>query len=223
MKKTILLIIATLFLSFSSYAWDGYNWDTGSWFDVERKLSTDSRLLFWGRLEEEKGLPELFIALKEVTKKIKRVKLTLVGEGNQLKEYKNLVATLGLTEQVEFKGWLDAREIQNLTTQSYLGLFPSRVESFGLSVIEAMAAGLPVIAASGGAVPENIKDGVTGALVPVNDSGALAKAIISALENPQYIETLAKVAKKAVRERFSWDKTADNMIDLYTSVLRNGI
>jgi glycosyltransferase involved in cell wall biosynthesis len=194
-----------------------------SWFDVERKLSTDPRLLFWGRLEEEKGLPELFIALKEVTKKIKRVKLTLVGEGNQLKEYKNLVATLGLTEQVEFKGWLDAREIQNLTTQSYLGLFPSRVESFGLSVIEAMAAGLPVIAASGGAVPENIKDGVTGALVPVNDSDALAKAIISALENPQYIETLAKVAKKVVRERFSWDKTADSMIDLYTSVLRNGI
>jgi glycosyltransferase involved in cell wall biosynthesis len=194
-----------------------------SWFDVERKLPTDSRLLFWGRLEEEKGLPELFIALKEVTKKIKRVKLTLVGEGNQLKEYKNLVATLGLTEQVEFKGWLDAREIQNLTTQSYLGLFPSRVESFGLSVIEAMAAGLPVIAASGGAVPENIKDGVTGALVPVNDSDALAKAIISALENPQYIETLAKVAKKVVRERFSWDKTADSMIDLYTSVLRNGI
>ena len=194
-----------------------------SWFDVERKLSTDSRLLFWGRLEEEKGLPELFIALKEVTKKIKRVKLTLVGEGNQLKEYKDLVATLGLTEQVEFKGWLDAREIQNLTTQSYLGLFPSRVESFGLSVIEAMAAGLPVIAASGGAVPENIKDGVTGVLVPVNDSDALAKAIISALENPQYIETLAKVAKKVVRERFSWDKTADSMIDLYTSVLRNGI
>ena len=168
-------------------------------------------------------MPELFIALKEVTKKIKRVKLTLVGEGNQLKEYKNLVATLGLTKQVEFKGWLDAREIQNLTTQSYLGLFPSRVESFGLSVIEAMAAGLPVIAASGGAVPENIKDGVTGALVPVNDSDALAKAIISALENPQYIETLAKVAKKVVRERFSWDKTADSMIDLYTSVLRNGI
>jgi glycosyltransferase involved in cell wall biosynthesis len=86
-----------------------------------------------------------------------------------------------------------------------------------------MAAGLPVIAASGGAVPENIKDGVTGALVPVNDSDALAKAIISALENPQYIETLAKVAKKVVRERFSWDKTADSMIDLYTSVLRNGI
>ena len=86
-----------------------------------------------------------------------------------------MVATLGLTEQVEFKGWLDAREIQNLTTQSYLGLFPSRVESFGLSVIEAMAAGLPIIAASGGAVPENIKDGVTGALVPVNDSEALGK------------------------------------------------
>jgi L-malate glycosyltransferase len=192
-----------------------------SWFDVERKLSTGARLLFWGRLEDEKGLPELFIALKEVTKKIKQIKLILVGEGSQLKEYKNLVVSLGLTEHVEFKGWLDAREIQNLTTQSDLGLFPSRIESFGLSVIEAMAAGLPVIAANGGAVPENIKDGVTGTLIPVHDSNALAKAIISALENPKYIRNLAETAKKQVREKFSWDKTADSMIDIYTSVLRD--
>jgi glycosyltransferase involved in cell wall biosynthesis len=194
-----------------------------SWFDIERKLSTNQHLLFWGRLEDEKGLPELFYALKEVTKKFKKTRLTLVGEGNKLKEYKKLVAALNLTEQVKFKGWLDTEEIQNLTKQSYLGLFPSRIESFGLSVIEAMAAGLPVIAARGGAVPENIENGVTGTLVPVNDSGALAKAIIFALENQQYINALAKIGRKVIREKFSWDKAADIMIDLYRSVVRNGI
>jgi len=171
-------------------------------------------------LEEEKGLPELFNALATVAKKIKDVKLTLVGEGNRLKEYKTLAANLCLIDRVEFAGWLDNRKIQNLTAQSNLGLFPSRIESFGLSVVEAMAAGLPVIAASGGAVPENVKEGVTGTLVPVNDSDALAQAIISVLENPQHAESLAKTAKMVVQQKFSWDKAADNMIDLYQQIPR---
>jgi len=191
-----------------------------SWFDVERKLSIDPSLLFWGRLEEEKGLPELFLALKKVSKKFKSIRLILVGEGNRLKEYKNLVDILGLIEQVEFKGWLDAQEIQNLTKKSHLGLFPSRIESFGLSVIEAMSAGLPVIAARGGAVPENIEDGVTGTRVPVNNSDALAEAIIFALENPRHTNTLAKNAKRVTQEKFSWDKSAESTVDLYTSILQ---
>jgi glycosyltransferase involved in cell wall biosynthesis len=68
---------------------------------------------------------------------------------------------------------------------------------------------------------KNIKDGVTGKLIPVNDSDSLAKAIIWALENPKYIRLLAEAAKKEVRGKFSWNKTADSMVDIYTSVLRD--
>jgi glycosyltransferase involved in cell wall biosynthesis len=82
-------------------------------------------------------------------------------------------------------------------------------------VVEAMAAGLPVIAASGGAVPENIEQDVTGTLVPVNDADALAMAIIFILENVQHAESMAKEAKKVVQQKFTWDKAANNMIDLY--------
>ena len=186
-----------------------------SWFEVERKPSSGSELLFWGRIEEEKGLRELFHALKTVSKIVKDIRLTIVGEGNRLREYKSLVSDLSLTDRVEFAGWLCSTEIQNLTARSSLGIFPSRVESFGLSVVEAMAAGLPVIAASGGAVPENIEQGVTGTLVPVNDADALARAIIFILENVKDAESMAKAAKKGVRQKFSWDKAANKMIDLY--------
>ena len=186
-----------------------------SWFEVERKPSSRSALLFWGRIEEEKGLRELFHALKTVSKKIKDVSLTIVGEGNRLREYKSLVADLSLTDRVEFTGWLCSTKIQNLTARSSLGIFPSRVESFGLSVVEAMGAGLPVIAASGGAVPENIEQGVTGTLVPVNDADALARAIIFILENVQHAESMAKAAKMVVQQKFTWDKAANKMIDLY--------
>ena len=186
-----------------------------SWFEVERKPSSGSALLFWGRIEEEKGLRELFHALQTVSKTIKDVSLTIVGEGNRLREYKSLVADLSLTDRMEFTGWLCSTKIQNLTARSSLGIFPSRVESFGLSVVEAMAAGLPVIAASGGAVPENIEQDVTGTLVPVNDANTIARAIIFILENAQHAESMAKAAKKVVQQKFTWDKAANKMIGLY--------
>ena len=189
-----------------------------SWFEVERNPVDSNRILFWGRIEEEKGLPELFIALKKVTEKITDLKLTLAGEGNRLQEYKTRVADLGLAANVEFSNWLSDRELKSLAGRSRFGVFPSRIESFGLSVVEAMAAGLPVIAARGGAIPENIEEDVTGRLVPVNDSDALAEAILSLLEDQQSAENRAKAAKKAVREKFAWEKAADRMLELYQSI-----
>ncbi len=190
-----------------------------SWFEVERNHVDPNRILFWGRVEEEKGLPELFDSLTKMVSKKPDIKLTLVGEGNRLQEYKTLAADLGLSSNVEFTGWLSDREIQKRVAQSSIGVFPSRIESFGLSVVEAMAAGLPVIAARAGAVPENIEEGVTGRLVPVNDSSSLTEAILAALEDPPSAENMAKSAKSAVREKFSWEKAADNMLELYESLL----
>ena len=189
-----------------------------SWFEVEQNKVIPAQLLFWGRIEEEKGLTELFIALNTVAKKFPNVKLTLAGEGNRLQEYKSLVTDLGLSNRVEFTGWLNNQEIQSLAAKCSIGIFPSRIESFGLSVVEAMATGLPVIASRGGGVPENIEDGVTGTLVPVNNSDALAEAINKALENPQYSETMAIAGKFAVHKKFSWDRAADSMIEIYKNL-----
>jgi len=186
-----------------------------SWFEVERKPSSSPTLLFWGRIEEEKGLPELLHALKTVAEIIKDIKLTMVGEGSRLEDYKSLATELSLTDRVEFTGWLSSSQIQNRIPKSSLGVFPSRIESFGLSVIESMAAGLPVIASTGGAVPENIEESMTGTLVPVNDVQALAREIISLLRDPKHAESMAKSAKKRVQEKFNWDKAANKTVDLY--------
>ena len=115
-------------------------------------------------------------------------------------------------------GWLSNKELQSIAAESRFGIFPSRIESFGLSVVEAMAAGLPVIAARGGAVAENIEEGLTGRLVPVNDPDALTEAILSLLEDQQSAENRAKAAKGAARDKFSWEKTADRMLELYQSI-----
>jgi len=190
-----------------------------SWFDVDRNKAFPNQILFWGRIEEEKGLSELFFALKIVAKKFNDVKLILVGEGNRLQEYKSRVADLNLTDHVEFAGWKSSAEIQNLCAQSSLGVFPSRIESFGLSVIEAMAATIPVVASRGGAIPENIDDGVTGKLVPVKNPDALAEAIISALEDPISSGKMAKMARSAIQKKFSWTQAAESTLSLYEKTL----
>ena len=189
--------------------WTSGEWKSGFPLTISG-FSCDTRTLQAG---------ELFVALKAVIKKFADVKLTVVGEGNRLKEYKSRVADLNLTDHVEFTGWKTSAEIQNLSAQSSLGVFPSRIESFGLSVVEALAATLPVVASRGGAIPENIEDGVTGKLVPVKNSDALAGAIISALEDPANSSKIAKEARLAIKQKFSWEKAAENTLSLYEEIL----
>ena len=78
-----------------------------SWLEIKRNPVPTPHLLFWGRIEEEKGLPELLIALKKVSTKIPEVRLTLVGEGKQLQKYKRVVVDQGMSHRIEFSGWLD--------------------------------------------------------------------------------------------------------------------
>ena len=189
-----------------------------SWLETMRNTVSSPHILFWGRIEDEKGLPELFIAMKKISSKIPKAQLTVIGEGNQLERYKQNVLDQGLSENITFPGWMDTPAIQQLASKCSLGVFPSRIESFGLSVIEAMAAGLPVIAASSGAIPENIKDGVTGTIVPSENPYVLANTIIEALKTPERSELLACNAKNAIRKKFSWSRTASQMIKLYQVV-----
>lgn len=189
-----------------------------SWLEIKRNSILTPHLLFWGRIEEEKGLPELLMAMKKISIKIPEVKLTLVGEGNQLQEYKRMVADQGLSDRVEFPGWLTTQAIQQLVAKCSLGVFPSRVESFGLSVVEAMAGGLPVLAACTGAIPENVEDGITGTLIPKENPNKLADAIIDVLKDPERQEAFAYKARGVVREKFSWDRAASKMIKLYKAL-----
>ena len=131
-----------------------------------------------------------------------------------------MISDQGLSDIVDFTGWLNTKEIQQLAAKYSLGVFPSRIESFGLSVVEAMAGGLPVIATYTGAIPENIENGITGTLVPRDNPNDLTDALIKAIKDPLSQETLACKARELVRQKFSWDRAASKMIKLYKA-LRN--
>jgi glycosyltransferase involved in cell wall biosynthesis len=190
-----------------------------SWFDVRRPPSEKAELVFWGRMEDEKGVPELLDALKIVVKKIPEIKLTLVGEGNRLEDYKQKVRKLGLIPKVVMPGWQSIKEIQKLAARAQVAVLPSRIESFGISVAEALGAGVPVIATNAGALPEIVEDGVTGTLVAPGDKEVLADAIFTVLGNREKFRAMAERGRETARKKFSWDVTAQQLIGLYRQEL----
>jgi glycosyltransferase involved in cell wall biosynthesis len=190
-----------------------------SWFDAKRQTEGSKDLVFWGRMEEQKGISDLLRALREVTGRIPEVRLHLIGEGNMTESYRKQAKDLGVQDRVNFHGWMSVGAIQKFIAKCAVGVFPSRVESFGLSMAEAMAAGLPIIATRVGALPEFIEDGVTGTLVPSGNIPALYRAILEKLENPDRAQAQADTGRETVRQRFCWDKAAREMTEIYQAVL----
>lgn len=186
-----------------------------TWFDVNRKPSSNIDVMFWGRMEDEKGIPELLRAFKKVGANYPQARLHLVGEGNHLPDYQQMAGKLGIADQVMFHGWLEVKKIQTLAATCRLGVFPSRIESFGLVVAEAMAAKLPVICSDAGALPEIVEDGVTGTLTPAGNADKLTDAILQALADPQQCERRADAGREHIHKNFSWGMAADRLIQLY--------
>lgn len=190
-----------------------------SWLKVEMRNQGSRDLVLWGRMEEQKGISELLRALREVVARIPEVRLHLIGEGNMADSYRNQAQELGIRDRVIFHGWMNIDAIQKLIANCAVGVFPSRIESFGLSMAEAMGAGLPIVATRVGALPEFIEDGATGTLVPPGNIPALYRAILEKLENPDRTKVMADAGREVVRQRFSWDQSAQTMTTIYQAVL----
>lgn len=188
-----------------------------SWFNVARNSGDSEEIIFWGRLEDEKGIPELLTAMELVQKSRGPTCLKLIGEGNQEIKYRNRVKELGLN--VDFLKWKSPEEIQELANRSALGVFPSRIESFGLAVAEAQAAGLPIVCTEAGALPEIVENGETGRVVPSQSPEDLAKAIIDTLENEKRSDEMARLGRERAKKKFAWEIAAKNTLAIYKEVI----
>jgi len=166
-------------------------------------------VLFVGRLEPRKNPAVIARAAPLVLKEVPDARFVFVGRDNG--ERDNLCAivdTAGIGAAVEMKGWLDDAEIEALRGQARVCVVPSRWESFGLVVTEAMAAGRPVIASRIGGMSEIVRDGETGILVEPEDAGKWAEAMIQLLKDPALASTMGARAHTDVQDRFSPETAA---------------
>ncbi|MEM3577967.1 MAG: glycosyltransferase family 1 protein [Candidatus Bathyarchaeia archaeon] len=178
------------------------------------KLSKDAKDIkiydaaFVGRISKEKGIFDLLEAWKKVVEVKSDAKLLIVGSGLELEPLKEAVALCGLDKNVFVRGRCADVELFQLLKQSKVFVFPSLFEGWGISVAEALACGLPVVAYDIPALREVFGKCKSVFLVPVKDIDGLASRILKVLgKNAQECESLS-LASKSYVARFSWEKVA---------------
>ena len=143
--------------------------------------------------------------------------LDLVGEGPLLEEVRTLAGRLGLEDRVRF--WGKRKDVAEVLAQAQVFALASRWEGLPLSVLEAMRAGLPVVATDVGGVREAVEEGVTGYLVPRGDEVALRERLRRLLEDPRLRESMGASARRAYEERFTRERMLRDTWSIYEELL----
>jgi glycosyltransferase involved in cell wall biosynthesis len=159
-------------------------------------------ILFLGLVGERKGVFDLLEALALARAEHDDLEL-IVGGAGAIERARVEARRLGVADSVEFLGWVGPQEREALFRRADIFALPSRNEGLPMSVLEAMARGLPVIATPVGGVPELIDDGVNGILVPPGDAQALARAIARLASDPAARAALGAAARQTILARHS--------------------
>ena len=167
-----------------------------------------------------KGLAPLVEALAKVRTERDDAHLVVIGKPKGRSNIPALIDRLGLDGSVEFVHGVTTDRIVELYAEAELAAVPSLYEGFSLPCVEAMACGVPIVATTGGALPEVVgRDGETGLLVPPADASALAVAILRALDDGELRARLGAAGRVRVLERFTWRNTALGTVEHYRAVL----
>ena len=143
--------------------------------------------------------------------------LVMIGDGPDRHEAEQEARALGVDRHVRFLGRIDS--VAPLLAVSDLFLLPTNMESFGLSALESLASGTPVIGAKVGGLPEVVRDGETGVLCGVGDVDGMANAALELLTDEARWQRMSSAAAEDARSRFAMDDVVQRYEDLYTAAL----
>jgi glycosyltransferase involved in cell wall biosynthesis len=167
-----------------------------------------------------KGLVHLLEAVAKLRTERPGIELTVIGKPNPGGTVVRTIERLGIEHAVHFVHGVSDERIVELYAEAELAIVPSLYEGFSLPAIEAMAAGVPVVATTGGAIPEVVGgDGTTAALVPPGDAGALAAMIDELLDDPARRASIGSAGRRRAVERYSWTATAKQTVEQYREVI----
>ncbi len=164
-----------------------------------------------------KGHLELLQALA-LLKERHTIHALMVGGGRRQEEMRQLAASLGLAEVVHFLG--NRRDVPDLLAAMDIFVLPSHSEGVSLAVLEAMAAGLPVIVSAVGGLPEIVKHGETGLLIPPKDPEALAQSLARVLEEPGLAQSLGQKAREHVQQNYSLERLGQVVNAAYDELVK---
>jgi glycosyltransferase involved in cell wall biosynthesis len=192
------------------------------------RSSTDSVVIGTAaRISPEKGLTHLIDAFARLrTKYGKKVRLHIAGDttplpgGAERRALEEQARRLGISEAVEFSGWVAHDDLPGFLQSLDVFVLPSVYEGFGVAAVEASAVGLPVVATNVYGLPDVVRDGVTGILVPPKEPSLLAEAIGALVEDAALRQRMGRAGRDYVASRYDWQQNAAQMERVYTFLTR---
>jgi glycosyltransferase involved in cell wall biosynthesis len=144
--------------------------------------------------------------------------LTLAGSGPEREALETLAVTLGVSDTVTFTGSLSNEHITALYRSADIMINPSLADNMPISVLEAMASGVPVVSTSVGGVPYLVEHGKTALLVPARNPEAMAAAVLTLLNDSSKANRIREAGMESVR-KYSWENVSDRLLQVYTEVM----
>ncbi len=188
-----------------------------------RKREDDQpyRIGFLKHLRTKYGADTLIESTRILRDRGHNVRTILAGEGHEEDDLRKLAREQGVHRIVDFVGRIPHEEVPGFLASLDIFCMPSRWESetFGVAAVEAQAMRVPVVATRVGGVPEAVDDGMTGTLVPPNDTIALADAVETLLADPEKRRNMGLAGREFVKGRYDWLENAAGMETIYRSML----
>jgi glycosyltransferase involved in cell wall biosynthesis len=186
--------------------------------DLDLERFKDPTIVHLGRLRKYKSVEVAIRAIKIIRDKLPKARLVIIGDGPYRLTLEGLVEKLGVKDAVEFKGYMKAEELVRYLNKAHLLINPSPKEGWGLTVVEANACGMPVVASDRPGLRDSVWVGETGVLVPYGDEAAFAEKSMELLEDRDLWYRMSKSALKRVKE-LTWERCARETESLVSKIV----
>ena len=191
-----------------------------AWFEPGEGVRAEVPLLLCvARLRPVKNLSILLQACALLRERGLAFRCVIVGDGEERASLEAERARLGLESGVEFAGLASQEAVRDYWRQASVGLLTSLSEGMPVSLMEALSCGVPVVAPAIGGIPEMIRHGSNGFVVPVGDAPAVADAVAKILGDPVLESAMRRAARESARRRFSIEVQVDRLLEIWDRVL----
>lgn len=170
-------------------------------------------------LIKRKGIDVLIKSFAQVVKEHPEARLWIVGNGPEENNLKKLAAELGLNKQVRFWGFVDNKQVAKYYADAGVFVSPTRNEPFGQTFLEAMAAGVPIVASHTGGIPDIVTKDV-GFTHPIDDVDELAAILIKMLKDPKKMGEMGEAAKKRVIKYYDWSVIMEQYLEFWDKLIK---
>lgn len=188
-------------------------------FRRKYRMEPDDKLVIYvGSVSGNKSALDLVNLMPKVVNMVDRARLIMVARGSNLDRLRQHAAIKGVSDRVTVLGKVDEEDLLQAYATADLFAFPSKNESFGIVLVEAAAAGLPIVSTKVGIAPEIVNEGLTGYTCDRCDS-SFADRMIEVLSRDEF-RTNAKLLRLEILKRFDWESVTDSLEKVYSEVLR---